>query len=221
VTPERVHSALAGLVGTFDQVPPAFSARRVGGRRLYELARRGEAVPRSATPVTVHAFELRGMQADRLDVEVRCSAGTYVRALARDLGERLGTGAHLEALRRTRSGSFGLERAVSGDALDATAAASLLRLSELLGEVPASRVNERGRRLVRHGRDLEPDAIDGPFPDASLPLVRLVDEQGDLIALAVPRAFEPAGSGLPRLASLHPEVVLVDGGEVGASRSSG
>jgi tRNA pseudouridine55 synthase len=89
-------------VGSFDQVPPAFSARQVGGRRLYELARRGEAVARAATPITVHALDLVSRGADTIELEVRCSAGTYVRALARDLGERLGTGAHLVALRRTR-----------------------------------------------------------------------------------------------------------------------
>jgi tRNA pseudouridine55 synthase len=219
VTRAALDEALAAFVGTFDQVPPAFSARHVGGRRLYELARRGEAAARPATPVTVHSLEVLRWEVDRLDLEVRCSAGTYVRAVARDLGERLGTGAHLVALRRTRSGSFGLEQAVPGSELDARAAESLLPMAALLPELPAVRVGEHGRRLVGHGRDLGPDAIDGPFPGAALRLVRVLDASGGLIALAVPRTFDPGDSGLPRLAALHPEVVLLEGG--GAGRSSG
>jgi tRNA pseudouridine55 synthase len=201
-------------------VPPAFSARHVGGRRLYELARRGEAAARAASPVTVHALEVLSFEADRLELEVRCSAGTYVRAIARDLGERLGTGGHLVALRRTRSGSFGLDQAVPGDALDAAAADALVPLSRLLPDVAAVRVGERGRTLVSHGRDLGPEAVDGAFPDASAPLVRVLDGSGELIALAVPRGFDPGDSGLPRLAALHPEVVLVEGAG-GTGRSSG
>ena len=73
-------------------MPPAFSAKHVGGQRLYDLARRGEAVPRAATRVTVHAIEVVAFAGDRLEIDVRCSPGTYVRALARDLGEELGVG---------------------------------------------------------------------------------------------------------------------------------
>jgi tRNA pseudouridine55 synthase len=212
--------ALASLVGSFDQVPPAFSARRVGGRRLYELARRGEAAPRAATAVTVHALEILGFEGDRLEVEVRCSAGTYVRAIARDLGERLGTGGHLVALRRTRSGGFDLSRSVPGDALGADARDAVVPMSELLPEMPAVRVGERGRALVGHGRDLGPDAIEGPFPGPEHAFVRVLDGSGELIALAAARTFDPGDSGLPRLAALHPDVVLLDG-TGGAGRSSG
>jgi tRNA pseudouridine55 synthase len=204
-------AALASLVGSFDQVPPAFSARHVAGRRLYELARRGEAPARAATPVTVHALELARVEAGRLEIEVRCSAGTYVRAIARDLGDRLGTGGHLVALRRTRSGGFDLSRSVPADDLDALAARSIVPLSELLPELPAVRVGERGRLLVGHGRDLAPDAVEGAFPGREHALVRVLDASGDLIALAVPRTFDPGDSGLPRLAALHPDVVLLDG----------
>ena len=213
-------AAAAAFVGSFDQVPPAFSARHVGGRRLYELARRGDAPARAATPVTVHALEVLGFEADRLELEICCSAGTYVRAIARDLGERLGTGGHLVALRRTRSGSFDLGQAVPGDALDATAAHALVPLSELLPEVPAVRVGESGRALVRHGRDLGPEVLEGALPEASVRLVRVLDGAGELIALAVPRSFEPGDSGLPRLKALHPDVVLLEGAG-GAARSTG
>ena len=123
LTDESLRAALAGLVGRFDQVPPAFSARQVDGRRLYELARRGEATARAATPVEVQALDLVSRAGDTLELEVRCSAGTYVRAIARDLGEQLGCGAHLVALRRTRSGGFGLDQAVPGDSFERAASA--------------------------------------------------------------------------------------------------
>jgi tRNA pseudouridine55 synthase len=206
VAPERLAAALLGLVGGYDQVPPAFSARQVGGRRLYELARRGETVPRAATPVTVHAVDLRGRDGDTVQFAVRCSPGTYVRALARDLGERLGTGAHLQALRRTRSGAFDLSQAIGGDDL-AGAEERMIPLSGLLVDLPAVRVNEEGRRRVENGRDVEPEQALGPFPDGAS-RVRLLDASGDLLAVAVPRGLGPGAEGLPRERAYHPDVVV-------------
>jgi tRNA pseudouridine55 synthase len=146
---EALGAALAALVGSFDQVPPAFSARHVGGRRLYELARRGEMAPRSATPVTVHGIDLLAREGETLEIAVRCSPGTYVRAIARDVGERLGTRAHLTALRRTRSGSFDLSQAVSGD--DSRSG----RLPAV-GALPTCRLRGSGKEaLVSHGRSCD------------------------------------------------------------------
>ena len=202
-----LREALAGLVGTFDQVPPAFSARHVGGRRLYELARRGEAVARAATPVTVYALELVAQGRDTIELELRCSAGTYVRALARDLGERLGTGAHLLALRRTRSGGFDIGQAVPGDQLEG-AAGRLVPLSGLLLELPAVVVGEEGLRRISHGRELGPEHVLSGFPEAPVERVRLLDGSGRLLALAAPRGLDESGSALPRVPSLHPDIVL-------------
>jgi tRNA pseudouridine55 synthase len=200
--------ALAALVGSFDQVPPAFSARQVGGRRLYELARRGEAVARQATPVTVHSLALVGHELDTLELELRCSAGFYVRALARDLGERLGTGAHLTALRRTRSGVFSLAESVPGDVLTG-ARERLIPLSGLLLDLPAVRVGEEGRRHVGHGRELGAEHVLSGFPEPGVERVRLVDERGELIALAVRRGLPSAEPGLNRRPTLHPDLVLI------------
>jgi tRNA pseudouridine55 synthase len=208
-TPEALAAALDGLVGCFDQVPPAFSARHVGGRRLYELARRGEAVLRSATPVTVHAIRVLAREADTVEMAVRCSAGTYVRALARDLGERLGTGAHLAALRRTRSGPFDLSQAVSGDDL-AGAADRMIPLAGLLLDMPVVTVAAEGRRLVSHGRELGPGDVVRGFPEGPVERVRILDESGALLALAVPTGLGPGPSALPRVPALHPDVVLLD-----------
>jgi tRNA pseudouridine55 synthase len=210
VSPEALREALRALVGVFDQVPPAFSARQVAGRRLYELARRGEVVARAATPVMVHALELVARDADTIELELRCSAGTYVRALARDLGERLGIGAHLVALRRTRSGAFDLGQAVSGDRLDG-AALRLIPLSGLLLDLPAVRVGEEGRRRIGHGRELGPELVRSGFPESAVERVRVLDEDGELLALAVPRGLDQSASQLPRCPSLHPDVVLIGG----------
>lgn len=205
---DEVEQALAGFVGSFAQVPPAFSAKHVGGRRLYELARRGETMPRPGSTVTVYAIEVLDFAGDRLEMLVRCSPGTYVRALARDLGEELGLGGHLTALRRTRSGPFDLSCAASVDDLGA-AACGLVPMAALLPEMPAVRVPSSSRQLLKNGRDLGRDLVTSGFPAEEVERVRIVDERGDLLALAVPRGFGGKGE-LPCNPVLHADVVLVD-----------
>lgn len=197
--------ACARLVGELKQVPPAYSAKRVGGQRLYELARRGLAVEPTAVAVTVHSLEVMAVTGSEAELEVRCSAGTYIRALARDLGQALGVGGHLAALRRTRSGSFGLDRALPWAELTPGALDRLLPLSEVLLDLPAVRVGGRGSDAVRHGRDLGRDLVLSGFPESPLPRVRVLDESGALLALAVPRSPGP-----PARPVLHPDVVLTD-----------
>jgi tRNA pseudouridine55 synthase len=208
----RVREVCAGLVGEMLQVPPAFSARRVAGRRLYELARAGEVVERRASPVTIRSLDVLSVGGDRVELDVSCSAGTYVRSLARDLGERLGVGAHLEALRRTRAGLFDLSQAVSWEDLGEAAAGRVLPLTGLLTDLPAVTVAPRGMDLLRHGRDLPRDAIEAGFPDAPPPRrLRVLGPDGALLALAVPRGFEPPAPDLPLVPLLHPDVVLLGG----------
>src|SRR5205823_5289608 len=104
---------LRQFLGTIAQVPPDHSAAKVAGRRAYVLARQGKAVGLAARPVEVHAIKLMEYAYPRLDVEVRCGKGTYIRALARDIGDRLSCGAYLEDLRRTRVGHFEASVALS------------------------------------------------------------------------------------------------------------
>jgi tRNA pseudouridine55 synthase len=167
-------------------------------------------VPRQLVAVTIHSLDLLELRGDELTVEVRCSPGTYVRALARDLGEALGVGGHLTALRRTRSGAFGLDQAVTLEALEGEGPRSLVPLSRLLPELPVVRVGREGRAALTYGRDLDATLVVGGFPDDPGPRLRVLDDDGALVALVVPRGFATRSSELPVAPTLHPDLVLVD-----------
>lgn len=137
---ERVAPVLAGLVGEREQVPPRYSAVKVAGKPLYKYARAGEEVEVRARLVRIDAVELISLESDRLRVRIRCGRGTYARVLAEELGQALGTEAHLVALRRERSGPFTLEGALS-----------LPELAGLVGEVEG----EDWRAVLRPGRGAE------------------------------------------------------------------
>jgi tRNA pseudouridine55 synthase len=203
-----LEAAARALTGDLDQVPPVYSAKRVQGRRLYELAREGATGIRLPARVHVSAFDVLAVKDDAVDIEVRCSPGTYVRALARDLGESLGVGGHLVALRRLRSGSFCVQRAVHGDLLGDDCAERLEPLAGLLPDLPAVRLTAEGLAAVRHGRDLtSAELIEDPPDGPPSPWIRLLDSAGELVGLGVPRAAE--GSGRLNNPILHPEIVLV------------
>jgi tRNA pseudouridine55 synthase len=206
-----VEAACRGLTGELMQVPPLFSAKRVAGQRMYDLARQGVAVTREAVPVTVHALDVLECTGDRVELEVRCSPGTYVRALARDLGEALGVGGHLFDLRRTRTGAFGLEQAVAWDDLPARGRDAVLPLSALLTDLPAVTVGGEGLAYLRNGRPLGRAQVHAGFPEGDPPSrLRVLDERGALLAMAVPRGFGAAVPGLPLDPVLHADVVLID-----------
>jgi tRNA pseudouridine55 synthase len=206
--PEELEAALAPLRGEFGQVPPMYSAKKVGGRKLYELARRGEEVERRAVPVRVSEFEivadenegaLKANGDGTCDVRARvvCSAGTYVRALAESFGENLKTGAHLAALRRTRAGEFGLERAVSLEELPQLAEEGkefLVPLEAALPRLPSAHLTAEEARRVRHGAAV---AARGVWDDGAH--VALFDERGALVAV---------GSYDARASALRPRVML-------------
>ena len=117
---EQIEHACASFVGTIQQRPPAFSALKVGGKRAYELARRGQAVELQPRAITIYALKLIAFEYPRLALDVRCSAGTYVRSLGRDLAEWLGTGAVMSELVRTEIGPFDIENAINPNAMTAS-----------------------------------------------------------------------------------------------------
>jgi tRNA pseudouridine55 synthase len=177
-TPEQVRAALQLFEGTISQVPPAYSAAKVTGQRAYALARRGAEVNLAARSVTIHALELLQYAFPMLALEVRCSKGTYIRALARDLGERLGCGGYIQTLRRARVGCFDVLAAVSLDADAETAQRSILPLALAVSELPRLTLPADAVIRLRHGQaqpmaELEPAATE----------VALLDEQGELVAV--------------------------------------
>jgi tRNA pseudouridine55 synthase len=145
-----VGAAVAGLAGTRLQRPPAFSAKKVAGERSYRLARRGRAVALTEVPVTVHRIALLEWRPPYAAFRATVSAGTYLRALARDLGDALGVGAHLVELRRETVGALRVEDAVPLDRL--TPDTPLLPLRAVLGDLPAVALDQAERAAVRHGR---------------------------------------------------------------------
>lgn len=146
---EQIRAASAGLTGEIEQTPPAFSAVKVDGVRAYKKARRGEAVVVEARRVTVFDFTLTGWNAPDVSFRATVSGGTYLRSLARDLGERLGCGGHLAALRRTIVGPFRLDEAVPAQALTP---AHVMDPARLVSDLPSRALDAREREAIVHGR---------------------------------------------------------------------
>lgn len=164
--PGDLSAALRRFEGEIDQVPPQFSAKKVAGEAMHRRARRGEHVDLAPQRVSVHELSLLAVDLPELSLRVRCSSGTYVRALARDLGEALGVGAHLSGLRRTSVGALTLAQALPTDALedpDRVRVAALPPL-EALAHLPALEVGEAEARRLGEGRPVE-------LPDAASPRV--------------------------------------------------
>lgn len=176
----EVRRAAAGLTGDIAQVPPMVSAKRVGGRRLHELAREGVEVERAAVPVRVDSFSVGEPVAPAVfPIEVSCSSGTYIRSLAADVGTALGGGAHLRALRRLAVGPFGIDEAIR---LERLAPDVLLPPAEALRGRDRVVVDDELAALVRHGRVLDRAAlgVQGVGPWAVL------DTTGALLAVYAP-----------------------------------
>jgi tRNA pseudouridine55 synthase len=199
-TREGVLQAIAELTGDYLQRPPAFSAKKVDGRRAYSLARQDRPVALSPVPVRVSRAELQAFTDQTAIVELTSSAGFYVRSFAHSLGELTGTGACLEALRRMRSGDFRVSVALPLEGLGDSdrMARALIPMSSVLGNFPAVTVTDRGRSHVSNGRDLGPADVAGESDRGEW--VRVLDASGALLALATPGKMP---------GSLHPSVVLI------------
>ena len=178
---DAVSAALARFVGTIEQIPPAFSAAHVKGRRAHELARAGKEVVLAPRAVQIYGIDLRRYDYPEVEVEVRCGKGTYIRSLARDLGQALGCGAYVQSLRRDSVGPFTAARALPLDADAARAAASLLPAGLALEGLPRLVLGERRIARFRVGQMLEiPEELIGKTGE-----VGVFDEAGEIVAVGV------------------------------------
>lgn len=196
-----VERALREFVGQFDQVPPLYSAKMVGGERSYVRARSGKPVQPPAVRVRADDLTLLEMTGPRAKVRVRCSAGFYVRSLAHDVGQRLGVGGILDGLVRTVAAGFGLADALPFEQLVTGARADLRMrvqpMEALLTNMPAVRLTASGADYAAHGRDLGPRELADTTSAGGL--IRLLGPDGRLVGLAEPSKI----SGF-----LHPAMIF-------------
>jgi len=187
--------AVERLTGVIDQVPPAYSAKKVDGTRAYAAARRGKTLELRPAQVTIYSWSLGQVIDGALTARITCSGGTYIRALARDLGRLSNSAAHLSALRRVRSGSFAVDDASSLDQLRA-GDFTMRTLRAAIPSLPVRRLNDVELARVLHG-----SAIDASGDAAQMDATRLalIDDEQALVAIA-----ERAGD------ELHPKLVLRD-----------
>ncbi len=189
----RIAAAVAALRGDILQTPPMYSALKRDGVPLYRLARAGQTIERAPRPVRIESFDVAQTAPDRLSFAVTCSRGTYVRVLAQDLGEALGTGAHLATLRRTACGPFDIRNAVRLDDLERAVAEERLPLlapSAALGALRAVEVDGRTVTSIRRGQQRALGALGRPRGAGEV--VRVASQDGRLVAIA---AATPDGAG--------------------------
>jgi len=197
---QAIDDALGAFRGTFMQQPPAYSAKKIGGERSYNLARAHPADPRRpalpAVEITVHRLDIIGVNGEDVTLRVESSAGFYVRSLAHDLGQALGTGAHLSALRRIACSGITLNDATPLEFAEQSreeAMSAILPMEAMLPELAAVVLNDETLLRAVHGRDIQaPGTVAGTY-------VRLVDPLGHLVGIG-------EATGVPGL--LHPAVVL-------------
>ena len=195
VTDDQVEQALAALRGEIAQVPSSVSAIKVDGVRSYAAVRAGREVALAARPVTVERFDVLARRGEDLDVTVTCSSGTYVRALARDLGAALGVGGHLTALRRTRVGPFGLDVARTLEQLAEDTDGAVLPLADAVARsFPVRRLDDDEAEALSHGKRLPatgaPGVVGAFAPDGRC--IALLEDRDGVARPSV--VFAPAGS---------------------------
>lgn len=209
LTPDRIRTAVESMVGEQMQTPPPYSAKKIGGRRAYRLARQGFRVEIPPQRIRIDRFKYRQGSADAIDFEIHCSPGTYVRALAHELGQKLGCGAHLSKLRRLSSGKFSLSMAcpLHRGRIPEDWTRFLLAMNSMLEDMPGIRVSAEDREAFAHGRSLGVREV--PLTDSPAPLIRILSDSGLLLGLAEMAAPpRPGGRGEQASVRLLPKLVL-------------
>lgn len=205
---EQVERVLESFRGEIEQIPPMYSAKKVDGKKLYELARKGETVERRSVKVTIHRLELIPpapatcdeaiTERETLGIHVSCSAGTYIRTLAEDIGRSVGTGAHLTELRRTAAGKFSISQAITLEELGGMnePASRLIRMEDAVDHLAKIELTEDRAAKTRNG--LSTRVFEAGFTDGEP--IRMLDEGEKLIAIGYFNATENV---------VQPKVVLV------------
>lgn len=186
---EGIRAVFERFTGKIRQVPPVYSALKHQGVPLYRWARQGKAIQKPPRTVTIHRLKVHSVDLPEVSFQVTCSAGTYIRSLAVDVGAALGCGGHLLRLRRIQSGDFHVNDAVPFDRVDDPAALKkrIIPMTAALPGWPEHRVGDAVAEKVRHGRSISDtdfsDAPDGVSQKDKAPFIKLVDEKGSLVAL--------------------------------------
>ena len=187
VSEEEVSTCILSFQGEQMQVPPMYSALKVNGKKLYELAREGKVVERKARPVTFHKIEVLWMELPKVKIRVQCSKGTYIRTLCNDIGEKLGCGGCMEELLRTRVERFALEDAVKLDEVqkameEGTVDSLILPVDRILDQYPTAKTTTQGDLLVHNGNRLFSELLQEE-PEAESGYVRVYDSEDTFIGL--------------------------------------
>ena len=161
---KTVRAAVMSFVGDYMQIPPMYSAIKVNGKKLYELARAGQVIEREPRPVTIHSINIQSVELPRVTFDVSCSKGTYIRSLCRDIGEKLGCGAVMEKLVRTEVKGFTIEESLTLDAVekardDGTLMQHVLTTDKLMPDIPELHISAKGAKLLANGNKLSADSF--------------------------------------------------------------
>lgn len=179
---EEVRRVIEGFRGAYDQIPPMYSAIKVGGKKLYELAREGIEIDRKARRVTIFAVKIEECCLPRVRFTVQCSKGTYIRTLCQDIGERLGCGGCMESLLRLQVGRFQLEDSLKLEEIrslyeEGRLEEALIPVDDMFGQYPAVQVQERYQKLIDNGNPFHADQVAGGV-ETGWETVRVYNEQG-------------------------------------------
>lgn len=182
LTDTEIENAVSSFVGEIEQIPPMYSAIKQNGKKLYELARKGIEVERKPRKVKIHEINILGIDGKSVKIDVSCSKGTYIRTLCADIGEKLGTGAYMNALRRTRAGIFTIENAYTAEDIQKMAEAgtlneALIPIDELFFEYPKIVLNEKQTRSIVNG-------IRMTYRGQAGQCYRLYDAQGKFLCIS-------------------------------------
>ncbi len=185
---DKVREVIEGFIGDYEQIPPMYSALKVNGKKLYELAREGKVIERKARPVKILDIKILEMDLPRVRMEVSCSKGTYIRTLCHDIGEKLGCGGCMESLIRTRVSAFRVEDARTLDEIEALKqegklAGLLVPIDEMFPSYPKITVKDDWKAFAKNGNPLDVKMLKEACGQVGESQVRLYDEAGKFIAI--------------------------------------